>query len=65
MSVKWNNKIILINKYKTIKNCCEYRNEENDLGCTKTYKYFKCLLIINRDINSAINNHNKSGKTIK
>ena len=49
--VKWNNKIILVNEYKTSKTCCECGNEKNDLGCNKTYKCSECLLIIDRDIN--------------
>ena len=65
MSVKWNNKIILVNEYKTSKTCCECGNEKNDLGCKKTYKCSECLLIIDRDINSAINIYNNLGKNIK
>ena len=65
MSVKWNNKIILVNEYKTSKTCCECGNEKNDLGSEKTYKCSECLLIIDRDINSAINIYNKLGKNIK
>ena len=38
---------------------------KNDLGCKKTYKCSECLLIIDRDINSAINIYNKLGKNIK
>ena len=55
MSVKWNNKVILINAYNTSKTCCNCENIKKDLGSKKTYECSKCLLSIDRDINAAIN----------
>ena len=55
MSVKWNNKVILINAYNTSKTCCNCGNIKKNLGPTKTYECSKCLLSIDRDINAAIN----------
>ena len=58
MSVKWNNKIILIDESYTSKTCCSCHNIKNDLGLNKIYKCSKCNLIIDRDINASINIYN-------
>ena len=58
MSVKWNNKIILIDESYTSKTCCSCHNIKNDLGPNKVYKCSKCNLIIDRDINASINIYN-------
>ena len=55
MSVKWNNKVVLINAYNTSKTCCNCENIKKNLGSTKKYDCSKCLLSIDRDINAAIN----------
>ena len=58
MSVKWNNKVILINECLTSKTCCNCNNIKHNLGGSKVYKCSICKLVIDRDINAAINMYN-------
>ena len=55
MSPKFNSNIKLINEYLISKTCCKCKNIKNDLKTEKIYNYSKCNLIIDRDINAAIN----------
>ena len=67
MSVKWNNKIILVNEYLTSKTCSNCHNIDYNLGGGKDYKCSNtlCNLNIDRDINASINiYHKKSDKLI-
>ena len=55
MSPKFNCNVKLINEYLTSKTCCKCKNIKNDLKAEKIYNCSKCNLIIDRDINAAIN----------
>jgi putative transposase len=55
MKVKYNNKINEIDEYNTSKKCCNCMNIKKNLGGNKIYKCNKCKIIIDRDINAAIN----------
>ena len=55
MSPKFNCNVKLINEYLTSKTCCKCKNIKYDLKTEKIYNCSKCNLIIDRDINAAIN----------
>jgi len=55
MSPKFNCNVKLINEYLTSKTCCKCKNIKYDLKAEKIYNCSKCNLIIDRDINAAIN----------
>ena len=55
MSSKFNSNVKLINEYLTSKTCCKCKNIKNDLKAGKIYNCSECNLIIDRDINAAIN----------
>ena len=62
MSIKWNNKIIIIDEYLTSKTCCKCKNIKYNLGDNKIYDCSNCNLIIDRDINASINIYNDINK---
>ena len=55
MSSKFNSNINLIDEYMTSKTCCNCKNIKQNLKGEKTYNCSECNLIIDRDINAAIN----------
>ncbi len=55
---KYDCKINFINEYKTSMTCHKCLNENKNLGSNKTYNCTNCNIIIDRDINSAINMFN-------
>ena len=55
MSSKFNSNVKLINEYMTSKTCCKCKNIKQDLKGEKIYNCSKCNLVIDRDINAAIN----------
>jgi len=55
MSSKFNSNVKLIDEYMTSKTCCKCKNIKQDLKAEKTYNCSECNLIIDRDINAAIN----------
>jgi putative transposase len=55
---KYNCEINLINEYKTTMTCHHCLNEKLDIGSNKIYNCANCKIIIDRDINSAINMFN-------
>ena len=54
MIIKLNNKIIFINKNYTNKSYYIWHNIKYNLESNKVYKYSKCNLTINRNINTLI-----------
>ena len=55
MSSKFNSNINLIDEYMTSKTCCNCKNIKYNLKAEKTYICSECNLVIDRDINAAIN----------
>jgi len=55
MSSKFNSNINLIDEYMTSKTCCNCKNIKQNLKGEKTYNCSECNLVIDRDINAAIN----------
>ena len=55
MAVKYNANIVEVSEYLTSKTCCVCGNINDNLGASKTYNCDRCKIIIDRDINSAIN----------
>jgi putative transposase len=45
----------LIDEYMTSKTCCKCKNIKQDLKGEKIYNCSECNLVIDRDINAAIN----------
>ena len=55
MSPKFNCNVKLINEYLTSKTCCKCKNIKYNLKTEKIYNCSECNLVIDRDINAAIN----------
>ena len=55
MAAKYNANIVEVSEYLTSKTCCVCGNINDNLGASKTYNCDRCKIIIDRDINSAIN----------
>jgi putative transposase len=55
MSSKFNSNVKLIDEYMTSKTCCKCKNIKQYLKGDKIYNCSECNLIIDRDINAAIN----------
>jgi IS605 OrfB family transposase len=55
MSKKFGSTIIETDEYLTSKCCSNCKNIKDNLGSAKIYKCDKCNMILDRDINAAIN----------
>jgi IS605 OrfB family transposase len=47
--------LYLVNEYCTTKTCCKCNNVKHNLGSNKTYSCNNCSIVIDRDLNGAIN----------
>jgi putative transposase len=56
---KYNCKISLIDEYNTSKECHNCKNKNDELGSQKIYGCTECGIVLDRDINAAINIYNK------
>jgi IS605 OrfB family transposase len=55
MAKKYNANVVEVSEYLTSKTCCVCGNIKDDLGSSKTYNCDRCRIILDRDINSAVN----------